>query len=604
MMRSRRVAPDTLPKRRWKLFWRLLVPLLALVVVASLAAAVVAGRSFMKLREAEEVEQLSREAGFIAGQLPRAAQEELELWCVAPVGVFDSRFTIIDPSGGIICDSAADRDTMESHLDRAEVREALGGRPGVERRFSKTLGKEMLYVAVPARDGGERPLVVRAARSLESIGKPVGSLYLSVALAALGGAMLLAAIMFWFLRRVTRPMEELEHAADRLAEGDLSVRVSASASSEVRSLARAMNSMAEGLQERFNTIERQRSELNAVFASMLEAVLVVDPDGRITGCNQAACVLLHVASPEQVMGMLLSELSPNHELLSVVEQALESVTPVELDLNIEERALVVHGSPVRDPKSGRSSALLVLHDVTRLRRLEELRKEFVANVSHELKTPITSIQGFVETLRDGALDDREQARHFLDIVARHVERLARIIEDLLTLSRLEQGFDDSAALLQPARLRPALVNVAELCRTKASASGVGIDLDASESIAVVMNQPLLEQAIINLIDNAVKYSPPGSSVVVRALESGPLVRIEVQDSGSGIPAEHLPRIFERFYRVDKARSRKLGGTGLGLAIVKHIVMSHSGTISVASTVGEGSTFRVTLPSAPPGTVVS
>ncbi len=594
--RKREIA-EARPRRRWKLFWRLLIPLLMVLVAASLGAAAFAGRSFLNLREAEEVERLAHEARFVAEQVSHVSDNRLGALCRVPGSLFDSRFTIVGADGSVLCDSAKEPGDMESHHNRQEIKAAFAGDVGVARRLSKTLGVEMLYVAVPAQRDGSPALVVRAARTLEALARPLGSLYGSVGLAALGTALLLAAIMFWFLRRVTRPMEELEHAADRLAAGDLTVRVAASASREVRSLAQAMNSMAQGLQERFDTIERQRSELNAVFASMLEAVLVVDPDGRITGCNQAACDLLRVEHPEDAVGKWLNQLTQNSELLEVVDSTLESGTPIELDLAYEERSLVVHGSPVDDPKSSRHSALIVLNDITRLRKLEELRKEFVANVSHELKTPITSIQGFVETLRDGALDDPEQARHFLDIVARHVERLARIIEDLLTLSRLEQGFDDNPDLLQPGPLRPALVNVVELCRAKAQMGNVEIELESEAKVSVVMNQPLLEQAFINLLDNAIKYSPPGTKVVVRVNRAGPLVRVEVQDHGAGIPPEHLPRIFERFYRVDKARSRKLGGTGLGLAIVKHIVLAHRGTISVSSTPGVGSTFRVTLPSA-------
>lgn len=598
MSPHRRAPRESLPRRRWKLFWRLLIPLLLVLVAASLGAAAFAGRSFLALREDEEVDRLAHEARFVAEQVAHVSGQRLTSLCRVPGSLFDSRFTIIDQGGAVLCDSALEPGEMESHLARPEVKRALTGELGVARRHSATLGTEMLYVAVRCQREDRTVMVVRAARTLEALARPLGSLYLSVALAALGTALLLAAIMFWFLRRVTRPMEELEHAADRLAAGDLTVRVSASASREVRSLAQAMNSMAQGLQERFDTIERQRSELNAVFSSMLESVLVVDPDGRITGLNQAACELLRVASPDKAIGRLLGELSEHAELRDVVDQTLESDSPVELDLALEERSLVVHGSPVHDPKAERHSALIVLNDVTRLRKLEELRKEFVANVSHELKTPITSIQGFVETLRDGALDDPEQARHFLDIVARHVERLARIIEDLLTLSRLEQGFDDNPALLQPGKLRPALLNVADLCRTKAQAGNVEIEVDSDPDVSVLMNQPLLEQAFINLLDNAIKYSPSGSKVVVRSLNIGPLVRVEVQDHGPGIPAEHLTRIFERFYRVDKARSRKLGGTGLGLAIVKHIVLAHHGTISVVSTPGSGSTFRITLPTSP------
>jgi two-component system phosphate regulon sensor histidine kinase PhoR len=255
----------------------------------------------------------------------------------------------------------------------------------------------------------------------------------------------------------------------------------------------------------------------------------------------------------------------------------------------------VHGASLADPQAERGGAVIVLSDMTRIHRLENLRRDFVANVSHELKTPVTSIQGFVEALMDGGPDDPEQGQRYLGIIAKHAERLNAIIDDLLSLSRLEEGAERRAILFEDVELKPALEAAVELAGIRAEQKHIKIQLSCDESISAKINAPLLEQAIVNLVDNAVKYSDEGTTVSIEVSQEDKEIAISVKDTGCGIPQEHLARIFERFYVVDKSRSRKLGGTGLGLAIVKHITLVHGGHVGVESAPGEGTTFTIHLP---------
>jgi two-component system phosphate regulon sensor histidine kinase PhoR len=288
----------------------------------------------------------------------------------------------------------------------------------------------------------------------------------------------------------------------------------------------------------------------------------------------------------------------NPDLHKLVSKALSSDSPVEMDMVIygkEERILHGRATALMDSEGKRAGALLVLNDVTRLRKLENIRRDFVANASHEIKTPITAIKGFVETLQDGAVKDPENADRFLDIVQKHIGRLEAIVEDLLSLSRVEEEGERGQIVLEEFPLREALMNTIQICQIKGSAKNIRIHLSCEEPIRVKMNPPLLEQAVTNLLDNAINYSDSGRDVHVEVQQTRDETLIHVRDQGCGIERHHLDRIFERFYRVDKARSRTLGGTGLGLAIVKHIIHSHGGYVSVESRPGRGSTFTLHLP---------
>jgi two-component system phosphate regulon sensor histidine kinase PhoR len=517
------------------------------------------------------------------------------------------RFTVILPSGQVIGDTREDPAHMDNHADRPEIRDAMAGSVGRSTRFSATLKQELMYVAVPVElrpeAGGDGSLmgVVRSSIPVTDIRETLGAIHRRILLAALVVAGVLALVSVWLAVRISRPLEELKAGAERFAEGKLDHRLPESSFEEINVLTEAMNRMAGQLHQRIRTIQRQQNELEAVLSSMEEAVLAVDNDGVIINVNETCAELLG-SEPDRLRGRLIHEVVRKPDLLEFVEASLETSSPLERDIQIrgqDDRWLNAHGTALYDAQQQRIGALVVLHDVTRLRRLENVRRDFVANVSHELKTPITSIRGFVETLIDGAIDDKVNASRFLRIIARQVNRLDAIIEDLLTLSRLEKGPDELAGRLVPGSVARVLQAAVEMCEKKAADKGVHLQWECDKALTVPMSGPLLEQAVVNLVDNAIKYSDPGGEVRVTGEADEEGVTIRVRDGGCGIEPKHLPRLFERFYRVDKARSRELGGTGLGLAIVKHITLVHRGSIHVESEVEQGTTFTLRLPAASP-----
>jgi len=398
-------------------------------------------------------------------------------------------------------------------------------------------------------------------------------------------------------RRISAPITRMKRIAQLFAQGQLDTRVPDTGAAELDELAGALNEMATQLQDRILTITRQRNEVKAILSSLGEGVLAVDCRGRIVSVNRAAAQLLGI-DPLGAQGRHIEEVIRNVGLQQFVRQTLDSDQPTEDDVSFPEeggRFFRVHGAPLADPQAERGGAVIVLSDMTRIHRLENLRRDFVANVSHELKTPVTSIQGFVEALLDGGLGDGEQTSRYLGIIAKHAQRLNAIIDDLLSLSRLEEGTERRAILFEDVALRGVLEAAVELAGLRAEQKRIKVELSCEGSVSAKINAPLLEQAIVNLIDNAVKYSDEGTIVSIEVLQKDNEVAICVRDRGCGIPKEHLARIFERFYVVDKSRSRKLGGTGLGLAIVKHIIGVHGGHIGVESLPGQGTAFTLHLP---------
>jgi two-component system phosphate regulon sensor histidine kinase PhoR len=417
-------------------------------------------------------------------------------------------------------------------------------------------------------------------------------------LGAAAGIAVVAAIGAWFLaRRISRPIEEITAGAQQLAQGQTGERFAIHDANELAVLADSLNQLARQLEERGQTIGRKGNEQEAVLASMAEGVLAVDSDERVISLNRAAAHLIG-GKPFDMRGRRLAEVVRNADLRRFAHRALESDEPIEDEMILHgEREKILHlrGAALRDGGSHSIGAVIVFSDVTDYHRLERVRRDFVANVSHELKTPIASIKGFVETLLDGAIEHRDDALRFLKIIATQSERLESIIEDLLSLSKIERAEEAGDLPLASSPIRPVLEAAILDCQPQAADRQIEVHLDCDDHLMATINSPLLEQAIVNLLDNAIKYSEAGSSVAIDAQASHAEVMISVRDHGCGVEQEHLPRLFERFYRVDRARSRKLGGTGLGLAIVKHIVQAHRGQITVSSTFGEGSTFTVHLP---------
>jgi two-component system phosphate regulon sensor histidine kinase PhoR len=507
----------------------------------------------------------------------------------------NTRLTVILPSGKVLGDSAEDPVRMDNHSDRPEVQAALKGREGISDRFSYTLGHERMYVAVPMKERDRMVAVVRVSLPMTSIAQALRALYLKTALGGLVIVLLLAGLSLFISQRISRPLEDLKRGARRFAAGDLSRRLPVPGSDELGSLAEAFNHMAEQLEDRINALIRQGQMQEAVLSSMVEGVLAVDEDQRLITLNRAGARMLgvdYVASQDRS----IKEVVRDPQLQSFITRTIFARGPVEAEVVLQqgEQIIQAHGTFLKDTQGTDIGFLIVLHDVTHLRRLEMTRRDFVANVSHELKTPITSIKGFVETLLAGALQEPEHAENFLRIIARQTDRLNEIIDDLLSLSRIERDTEQGRVFLSTGRLQGVMQSAIQVCEAKAEAKNIGVSLDCPEELRARISAPLLEQALVNLIDNAVKYSPTGSAVEVAAQRDGGEVVVRVRDQGVGIDKSQLARIFERFYRVDAGRSRKVGGTGLGLAIVKHIAQAHGGRVTVDSTPGQGSVFSLYL----------
>lgn len=508
-----------------------------------------------------------------------------------------TRVTVILPTGLVIGDSEEDPHVMENHANRPEIAEAFLGEVGMSTRYSRTLGRMLMYVAIPVLADGKVTAVVRASIPVTAVDAVLAEITKKIVIVAAIIAALAALVGLAVSRKLSRPLEELRFAAQRFAGGELDRRVSVSGSEETASLGTAMNLMAVQLDDRIRTVTSQRNLQEAILSSMSEGVIAVDTDQRIIDLNSAAADMIGVQGME-ARGKTIQEVMRSSELRRLVSDALSGSGSVEGDIvfhHDREKYVQGHGTVLRDASGNDIGVLIVLNDITRLKRLENVRRDFVANVSHELKTPITSIKGFVETLQDSSFENLDEVRRFLDIISSHTDRLDSIIEDLLSLSRLEQTSDNADLQRELVPLRDILNAGARACELQSSSRGIRIVVDCNDDIECSVNRALIEQAVVNLIDNAIKYSKDDTEVKVSGEESDAEVTITVRDRGMGIAKEHLPRIFERFYRVDRGRSRKLGSTGLGLAITKHIALVHGGRVSVDSTPGQGSTFSIYLP---------
>ena len=591
---------------RSRFVWHVFAGFCALVAAGVVGCFWLSSVQLARLADAAQLQRVADVATGLAAIFPDPSRKldaatftDATRWMV---GGTRARVDLIASDGTMLATSAAGGGMPErSPAADALIDEARAGRIARTSRYDAAAGKRILVVAAPVGPAFRPTGVVRVtADTVESDAELARSQrwlllgFLAWAVAALATGWAVAS-------RLARPVADLSLAAVRLADGDVSAPIPTAESTELAELADAIGALREQLVERGLTIGRQGTQQEAVLGSMIEGVLAIDARQRVVGINQAAAELLAVDSARAIRRPL-QEIVRNPDLRRFALRAIDCREPVEDDLLLRgarDRTIRLRGTALRD-LSGEGGAVIVLNDVTDVQRLENIRRDFVANVSHELKTPIASIKGFVETLLDGASDDPIDARRFLQIIARQADRLASIIEDLLALSRIEQSEGTGNLPKESVRIADLLSAVTVDCLPRADDRSIRLEVTCDESITAEVNAPLFEQALINLVDNAIKYSDPGRTIWIGvATDTGTTggagsVVITVRDEGCGIEAEHLPRLFERFYRIDKARSRKLGGTGLGLSIVKHIVQAHGGTVSVESEPGVGSTFTIRL----------
>jgi two-component system phosphate regulon sensor histidine kinase PhoR len=588
---------------RTSLLWHLFAGWCSLVATVLVGCYWLASVRLADLADTAQRRQLREIAATVLNGMPGEAIPDADAFAAltrAACGTSAVTLELLDAAGRVL--------VVAGPFARIDDRppDPVAGRPPSGRDALATgwldvaTGRRFLSVTVPHASPRQASAFVRASRDTAESDRDLARSqrvllagHLACAAAAIAAGYLLA-------RRAAEPVHDLASAATRLAAGEGHVPLPACDVRELATLAGAVGALREQLEERGVLIGRQGTQQEAVLGSMIEGVLAIDTRQRIIGINRAAADLLGLGL-EHAVGRPLQEVVRNPDLRRFALLAIDCRDPVEDDLvlrGVQDRTIRLRGTALRDV-SGEGGAVIVLNDVTDMQRLENVRRDFVANVSHELKTPIASIKGFVETLLDGAADDPIDNRRFLEIVAKQSDRLAAIIEDLLALSRIEQSEGAGNLPLEPARIAEVVAAVITDCGPRAAEKSIHLVTSCPEELVAEVNAPLLEQALINLADNAIKYSDDGRTVwidVAASSHGGPVeLVVKVRDEGRGIGPEHLPRLFERFYRVDSARSRALGGTGLGLSIVKHIVQAHGGTVTVESTLGVGTTFTMRLP---------
>ena len=551
-------------------------------------------------------ERMAKEARFLARVLPnREAGAELDKLCRQLGDDLGSQITVIAPEGRVICDSAESPAGMENHAGRPEVVQARQCGAGSAARYSTTVSREMLYHAFyQSEPGAER--IVRVAKPLNAAESSIQSIrwaVLSGLLLASGLGLLLA---WFFSRHLTQRFRRLEHFAEQVARGSFPQNFFPNPSrDEISLLEQRLNEMSLRIRNNLHQVTAEKEKADSILRCMIEGVLVLDPKGQILVMNQQAKDMFGVPREREIYGLSMLDISRRPEMHTVLKDVLASdfaeryAKELEID---EERWIRVNAVKLRDSQGESFGSILVFHDITDIKRFESMRSDFVANVSHELRTPLTAIRGYVETLLDAPPSDPRDSRQFLEIIDRHSERLSRLTEGLLTLSDLESG--NIQLNFQPLDANQLIQRVLEVFWDRAAKKGVKLGHSvAPDTPKLQGDSDRLQQLFINLVDNAVKYTPSGGTVMLAAgsapAHNGtpPLIEISVRDSGPGIPEKDLPRLTERFYRVDKARSRDLGGTGLGLAIVKHIVQAHKGELKIESAINQGTTVRVRLPAA-------
>ncbi len=587
---------------RLNLFWKFAFSFLALLVSVLLAVDFFAERALRSDYERTGFEKLAT-IGRVAQALPpkwapaSAGQPEdlsaLRGW-VAQMAASGARVTVIAPDGRVLADSQADSQTMENHATRPEVLQALANGEGRSVRHSATLNRDLLYYAVRQNISPGPSIVLRFALPPEAVGEVLSAFRHELWLASFFILLIAGGVSMVFSRSFTDRVERLKDFSRRVAEGDFRPLQRDNSGDALGALGISLNRTAARLDRTIQTLTEERNLSAAILGSMVEGVAVVNGSERLVFANPGFAEILGLDMPP-TSGSALVEVVRQTELLEAVRQVLGGEPRVQSEIvtgTLRQHYFAITVAAVRAGDT--SGAVVVLHDITELRRLERVRRDFVANVSHEFRTPLTAIQGFAETLLAGALDDPQNRTRFLEIILEHSRRLARLTEDLLVLSKMD------AERLELEIRRLSVSQLIESCLETAQRRATEKDLQISVNMPqglpdIAGDRRRLAEVLQNLLDNAIQYTLPGGQIIVRAENAVDEVVLTVSDTGIGIPKADQSRIFERFYRVDAARSREAGGTGLGLAIAKHLVEVHGGRLWVESEIGQGSQFHFSIP---------
>ncbi len=507
-----------------------------------------------------------------------------------------TRITIVDIKGKVLSDSEENPTLMDNHADRPEIKEAMLGKTGKSIRYSFTLEIDMLYIAIPIVNDNHQILgAIRLALPLTEVNKNIGYLHRIVLSTTIIGLLIATLISIIISLNITKPIKEMTEISKKISKGDFSKKLKIHSQDEIGQLSLALNQMSEDLESKIKIISEDRNKIEVVLSSVIEGIAAIDKKGKLIICNNAFEKIIH-CSQNKVLGRFHWEIIRNNQLNEILKETIQKGQTSTQEITVlfpQEKIFYASATPLGE-KENIWGAVVVLNDITQIKKLEKMREEFIANISHELRTPLTSIQGFIETLKEGAINDPEKTQHFLEIIEKQSNRLNSLVEDILKLSKIES--QEIVVNLQSTNLKELLDKVMAEFKEKIILKKIQISTNISPQFPLLKVDPeQIELALRNLLDNAIKYTPEKGEISISFLEREKDIYIEITDDGIGISQEHLPRIFERFYRVNKDRSRDLGGTGLGLAIVKHVVQAHKGTIGVDSTLGKGSKFFIILP---------
>lgn len=547
----------------------------------------------------EKAKDLEARAVLIANVIDPALVDEqgyLNKLCRSLGEQTKTRVTVVRMDGMVVGDSHDAPEAMDNHNDRPEIIDAINLKVGTSQRYSYTLEKEMLYLAIPYEKKSQR-LVIRTSLPISSLEEALSELRFSILLGGLFVLVFGAIVSYVISRKIVNPIVKLKQEAKSIADGNFNKKIYIAGTKEFIGLADALNIMAEQLEERIKTITNQTNEQVAILSSMIEGIIAIDNEEHIMRINTAAEKLFGIVEQDAI-GKPLNEVIRNSVLLEYITEIIATRQEIQREIivtQVGDRNIRVHNVEIIDGENQPIGVLLVFSDVTQIKKLERINQDFVANVSHELKTPITAVKGFVETLQNVKIKDKKAIRKYLNVIGHHTDRMNAIITDLLELSRLEQEEQILTKQLHNEKLLPVLEAAIQECQFQAEKKSIKVNLSCPRSLAVPLEIGLLSYAVRNLIENAIQYSESKANIYVDAIKDDEYVKISVKDEGIGIETKHFSRLFERFYRIDKGRSRKHGGTGLGLAIVKHIIKIHNGQIAVESQLGIGSTFTISLP---------